>query len=252
MLKGMNAIVTGGTSGIGKAIAKSFSQNGAKVALIGTNPEKGKKACQDVENSTFYRCNVGSIDEINATLGKIKEDFGTVDILVNSAAVPVRECIEDTTQESWDNYMNINLRSVFFISQYFVKELCTAENGYGRIINISSVRADLYDKTHSIYSMNKVAADSLTKAFAVNFAEKGITTNSIAPGFVETEMTGHYDENDAALQLMRNVSPMKRSVAAEEIASTALFLVSKGAAAVNGQIIKVDGGGCSAPGTYFS
>lgn len=249
------AVVTGGTSGIGKAIAKALGEKGARLAVIGRNEEKGAKAAAELNEVTecgFFRCDVADLEGINAAFEAILERFGAADILVNAAGIPVRDYIEDITPERWDEFMNANVRSVFFFSQLFGEHIRERESGYGRIINISSVRSEIYDDFHTGYSLSKAAIDSLTKAFAVCYAEDGVTTNAIAPGFVETEMTDHYNIGDAKIEsIMKSLSPIHRNIKAAEIASLAAFLCERGAAAVNGQLIKADGGGTSSPGMYY-
>jgi 3-oxoacyl-[acyl-carrier protein] reductase len=254
-LSGLTAIITGGASGIGKAIAAELGGAGCELAVIDINPENGTKAEQEfskVVKCKFYRCNVGDIEEIKAVFEKILADYGKADILVNAAGIPVRDYIEDITPESWEKFMNINVRSVFFFSQIFAEAIRESGSCFGRIVNISSVRAEIFDDFHTGYSLSKAAIEALTKAFAVGYAEDGITANAIAPGFVVTEMTDHYNIGDAKIEsIMKSLSPIHRNIKTCEIAAAGLFLASRESSAVNGQIIKVDGGGTCSPGMYY-
>lgn len=253
-LSGLTAIITGGASGIGKAIAAELGGAGCELAIIDIDPEKGAEAEREFSEITkckLYRCNVGDIAEIKSVFEEIIADYGKADILVNAAGIPVRDYIEDITPERWEKFMNINVRSVFFFSQVFAEAIRGSGSGFGRIVNISSVRAEIFDDFHFGYSLSKAAIDTITKNFAVSYAEDGITINAIAPGFVATEMTDHYNIGDGKIDsIMRSLSPIHRKIEAREIAATALFLASREASAVNGQIIKVDGGGTSSPGMY--
>lgn len=253
-LTGLTAVITGGVSGIGKAIASELGSAGCDLALIDIDTEKGTAAVQELSVTSkcrFYRCDIGDLDEIKFVFGEVVANFGKVDVLVNAAGIPVRDYIEDITPEKWDIFVNINIRSVFFLSQIFAEAIRERGSGFGRIINISSVRAEVFDDFHCGYSLSKAAIDVITKNFAVSYAEDGITINAIAPGFVATEMTGHYNIGDQKIDsIMRSLSPLHRKMNACEIAAAARFLASYEASGVNGQILKVDGGGTSSPGMY--
>lgn len=253
-LSGRTAIITGGASGIGKAIATELGAAGCDLALIDIDAEKGASAAQELSKTTkckLFRCDIGNVDEIKSVFEQIVAEFGKADILVNAAGIPVRDYIEDMTPEKWDRFVNINIRSVFFLSQIFAEAIRDSGSGFGRIVNISSVRAEIYDDFHCGYSLSKAAIDVITKNFAVSYAEDGITINAIAPGFVATEMTDHYNIGDQKIDsIMRSLSPLHRKIEASEIAAAARFFASYEASGVNGQILKVDGGGTSSPGMY--
>ena len=253
-LSGLTAIVTGGASGIGKAIAAELGAAGCELALVDIDAEKGAETVQVLSKTTkckLYRCNIGDVDEIRSSFAEILTEFGKADILVNAAGIPVRDYIEDITPERWNSFMNINVRSVFFFSQIFAEAIRESNSGFGRIVNISSVRSEIFDDFHCGYSLSKAAIDVITKNFAVSYAEDGITINAIAPGFVTTEMTDHYNIGDQKIDgIMKSLSPIHRKLEAREIATTARFLASREASGINGQILKVDGGGTSSPGMY--
>lgn len=247
------AIITGGTGGIGSAIAKDLAEKGFRLALVDIDKEKGSTLLEELGKKTevdIFTCDVSSLTAIEDMFAAVLERFGQADVVVNTAGIPVRECIDEIDAEVWERFVNTNIRSVFFLSKLLAEHVSERGSGYGRIINISSIRSDCFDSNHTGYSLSKAALDTLTKCFAVSYGASGITANSIAPGFVHTGMTDHYMEDERAKQVIAVLSPLGRMVKPEEIGAVAGFLCTDGAAAVNGQIIKVNGGGTSQVGLY--
>jgi NAD(P)-dependent dehydrogenase (short-subunit alcohol dehydrogenase family) len=248
------AVVTGGTDGIGKGIAAALAAYGCKVAIIGRNIGKGEAAVKDLKQITdhvaFFQCDVSSVNQINATFGKIVDYFKQIDILVNCAGMPVREFIPEIDEKVWDTFCDTNIKSVFFFSRIVAEHIKKRASGFGRIVNISSVRADLFDENHTGYSLSKAAINTLTKCFAVCYAADGITTNAIAPGFVTSGMTSYRFTDESALEIIKSITPIHRMITDSEVGELASYLCSKQAGAVNGQVIKIDGGGISYSGLY--
>lgn len=247
------AIITGGASGIGKAIAETLAKQQCKITILDIDDEKGaatKEELNKISETEYYHCDVSSIDEITKTFNKVVERFGYADVLVNNAGIPIRDYIEDINEEKWDLFTSINMKSVFFFSQIFAEHIKKRNSGYGRIVNLTSVRSKLFDDYHSGYSITKEAVNSITKCFAVNYGKFGLTANSVGPAFVLTAMTEHYKQDPSAADMIKTISPIQRAVEASEIADLVAFLASKKAGAINGQAILVDGGGTCIPGLY--
>ena len=251
--EGKTAIISGGANGIGRTLVEAFAKNKCNVAMLDIDDAAGKRAEHEVSKfgiSRFYHCDVSSIEQINSTFRKIVIDFGGVDILVNNAGVSVRELIEDIDEETWDHFTAVNEKSVFFFSKLFAEHIRERSSGYGRIINMSSIRAKVADATHSGYTITKAAGNAITKCFAVNYGKYGVTANAIAPAFVLTPMTEHYMSDPQAKDIIKTVSPIGRGVDPREIAELALFMASPWAEAMNGQVILMDGGGFCLPGVF--
>lgn len=252
-MNGKVVIVTGGAKGIGRTIAEEFAKQQCKVAILGRDTKAGAKAEEELAAYTtvkFYTCDVSEVAEIKETFERIVADFGGVDILVNNAGISIRDKIEEIDSERWDKYIAINTKSVFFFSQIFAEYVKANNRGYGRIINISSIRSKVIDTTHAGYTITKSAMNAITKCFAVSYGSCGITTNAIAPAFVLTPMTEHYLQDPRATEVIKTISPIGRGLDQTEIANAALFFASPTSGGVNGQILYLDGGGFSFTGVF--
>ncbi len=252
-IKDKVAIVLGGAGGIGSEIAHALAEQGCKIAVVDNNEENGASVTGDlkaVADAEFIQCDISKVPEIEESFKKIISCFGQADILVNAAGIPVREFIDEIDEEVWDRFVSINIKSAFFFSKLFSEHIKSRKSAIGRIVHISSVRADSLDLNHTGYTISKSAINTITKCFAVCYGEDGITCNAIAPGFVETAMTEHYMDDESTASIIKTLSPLGRMVGGNEVAALAVFLCSEQAAAINGQIIKIDGGGISSAGVY--
>ena len=252
-LEGRIAIVTGGGSGIGYEIATTLGRHGCKLAIVDRDEEKGMKAAKELDSITetrFFKCDVSIVDDIRSVFEDVLACYGQADILVNNAGMAVRDYIENITETKWDVFMSTNAKSAFFFSQIFAEHVKARGSGYGRIINISSIRTEMIDTYHSGYTISKTAVEAITKCFAVSYGQYGITANDLSPGLVLTPMTQHYLDDPKATNILETLTPIRRMVDVSELANLTAYLASEQAAAVNGQIITVNGGGMSFPGLY--
>lgn len=239
LLKDKVAIVTGGTAGIGRQIALTFAEQGAKVAVIGTNRERGEEVVSLMgSKGAFYQADVSNTLEVQQTVKQIIEHFGGVDILVNNAGITKDQLIMKMSEEEWDLVMAINVKSCYNLVHSCVRNMM--RNRSGKIINISSVVGLMGNAGQVNYSASKAAMVGFTKALARELAPRNIHVNCIAPGFIETRMTD--EMTDAQKEMTLAQIPFGRMGSPQDIANTALFLASDLSAYVTGTVIPVDGG----------
>ena len=245
MLKGRKCVVTGGTRGIGLAIASALAEQGADVAVLGTSsPENVQKNIENIRcfgtNIKFYQCNVADFAAAKETCQAIIKDFGGIDILVNNAGITRDNLLLRMSEDDFDAVMAINLKGAF----NFTKHLCNSliKSPHGRIINIASVSGVMGNPGQANYSASKAGLIGLTKTMAKELAGRGVTCNAIAPGFIETDMTAVLREDVA--ENIKKAIPLKRLGQAKDVADLAVFLASDNAAYITGEVIKVDGGMC--------
>jgi 3-oxoacyl-[acyl-carrier protein] reductase len=241
-LHGEVALITGGTSGIGKAIAKLFSSAGATVIIFGTNSEKGDKAAQEISHETkgnviFKKVDVSLHQAVLDAVELIVKEFQKVDILVNCAGITLDNLMLKMKEEEWDKVIAVNLKSCFNACKALMRPMVRAKKG--KIINISSIVGLTGNAGQTNYAASKAGMIGFTKALAKELAGR-VHVNCIAPGYIETNMT---DELNSAQKdaIVKNI-PMGRIGKPEEIAYTALFLASPWSNFITGQVITVDGG----------
>ncbi|MCL2820325.1 MAG: 3-oxoacyl-[acyl-carrier-protein] reductase [Oscillospiraceae bacterium] len=245
MLKGKTAVVTGASTGIGKAIALKMAENGASIAIIyigDANPAQDvKKAIENYGvRAEIYECDVSDFEASKTICEKIIEDFGSVNILVNNAGIIRDNLLLRMSESDFDSVINVNLKGVFNITKHLSRSIMRAEEG--RIINIASVSGIMGNAGQANYSAAKAGVIGLTKTTAKEFAGKNVTCNAIAPGFVETDMTANLPQ--AVKDSANSTIPLKRMGTPDEIANVAVFLASDMASYITGEVIKVDGGMC--------
>jgi NAD(P)-dependent dehydrogenase (short-subunit alcohol dehydrogenase family) len=236
------AIVTGGGSGLGLAIAEKFVQNGIQTIIAGRNKEKLDAAKQKLgELCHAIPCDVTDLPSIPYFVKKITEQFGQIDILVNNAGANMKKEFTEVTDEDFQQIILTNLTAVFTISREVVKQMLL--NQSGSIINISSMAA-LYGIPRVIaYSASKTAIDGMTRAMAVELSGKGIRVNSIAPGFIYSEMTAKALDSDPERKAkVFGRTPMGTMGQPMDIAEAAYFLASDAAKFITGIVLPVDGG----------
>lgn len=244
LLAGKRAIVTGGTAGIGKAIALAFTKHGAQVAIFGTNAERGAQVVAEMNQmapdrpALFFQVNVASQAEVDAAIKKVLETFQQVDILVNNAGVTYDQLLMKMTEDEWDKVMSINVKSCYNTSHALVRAMMKARSG--KIINMSSVVGLTGNAGQANYAASKAAVIGLTKAMAKELATRNIQVNCIAPGFIDTPMTSVLTDTQKEAILSR--IPMGKMGSPEDIADAALFLASPMSNYVTGQVLTVDGG----------
>jgi len=246
LLKGKHVLITGATAGIGKQIALTFAEQGAHVAIFGTNKERAEqvlallKTHQISEDQKFIAeiVNVSDKGAIDAAIQDILEKWGSIDVLINNAGITRDGLLMKMPEEHWDEVIDVNLKSVFNTCQALVRPMMKAR--CGKIINISSVVGLTGNAGQVNYSASKSGVVGFTKSFAQELATRGICVNCIAPGFIETRMTDAL--TDSQKEGILKKIPMGRIGDAKEIASAALFLASDMSSYMTGQVLTVDGG----------
>ncbi len=246
-LAGKVALVTGASRGIGAAIALAFADAGADVIVSSRKQPDIDKVAEQIRGIGRKALAVAAhnreADDIRKLAAAAKEAFGRVDILVNNAATnPVMAPLVDIEEKTWDQIINTNLKGYFLMSQLAAKMMI--ENGRGGdILNISSVGGLSPDPGLGVYCISKAGINMLTKALAVELGQYNIRVNVIAPGVVQTKFSQAIWSNEAIMKQELAHTPLQRIAQPEEVARTALWLVSSAAAYVTGQVIVMDGGG---------
>lgn len=241
MFKGKVALVTGGSRGIGRAIALKLAEQGADVAVIYSgNKEKAEAVCREAENcgvkAVAFQCNVSDYKAAEETVKKVSDTFGTIDILVNNAGITRDGLVLSMKEEDYDAVMDTNLKGAFNMIRHCSGIFLRKRSG--KIINIASVSGLIGNPGQSNYAASKAGMIGLTKAVAKELAGRNVCCNAVAPGFIETDMTEALDKNNA---LMSQI-PMKRMGTPEDVAELVAFLAGSGADYITGEVIRVDGG----------
>jgi NAD(P)-dependent dehydrogenase (short-subunit alcohol dehydrogenase family) len=243
------AIITGGTSGIGRATALLFAREGAKVVITGRNEERGRQAIEQINHSggeaIFIQADIRFANECRRTAEETLKIFGKIDILFNNAGIFFPNSIIDCTEEEWNLTLDINLKGAYLMSKYVIPSMIA--QGSGAIINNSSGWGLVGGNEGAAYCAAKGGLVLLTKAMAVDHSRQGIRVNCICPGDVDTPML----KDDAQKRGMpwneylasASNRPMGRIGTPEEIAKAALFLASDDSSFITGAILAVDGGG---------
>jgi len=244
MLKDQVAIITGGNAGIGKAIAQKFAEEGAHVAIFGTNSETGQNVVTEIEaaypnsRAQFYQVDVSQTIAVEETIKQVLQDFGQIDILVNNAGITADQLLMKMSENEWDRVLDINLKSCFNTCKAVSRIMMKARKG--RIINVSSVVGLMGNPGQTNYAASKAGMIGFTKALAKELASRHINANCIAPGFVQTAMTDKLADNQKTAALA--TIPMGEFGQVEDIAYAACFLASEMARYMTGQVLTVDGG----------
>ncbi|WMJ84043.1 3-oxoacyl-[acyl-carrier-protein] reductase [Oscillospiraceae bacterium LTW-04] len=245
MLNNKTAIVTGGSRGIGRAIALALAAQNAKVAILYAGNEAAAQATVEEAQRSGYtmtaiRCDVADSDATKTTVAALLKEWGQIDILINCAGITRDGLIMRMKDEDFDSVIATNLKGAFLMTRQCATPMMKRRTG--RIINIASVSGLSGNAGQANYSAAKAGMIGLTKSVARELAGRGITCNAIAPGFIETDMTAALSEKVLAASL-ENV-PMNRMGTPEEVASLAVYLCSEGAAYITGEVIRIDGGMC--------
>ncbi len=243
LLKGKTALVTGASKGIGKAIATRYAEEGANVAFTYlSSVEKGEAL--EAELAAFgvkakgYRSDASDYAASEELVNGIVEEFGSLDIIVNNAGITKDNLLMRMTEEMWDTVINVNLKSCFNTVKAAARTMM--KQRAGSIINITSVVGVKGNAGQANYAASKAGIIGFTKSVALELGSRGIRSNAVAPGFIETEMTEVLDEK--TVQGWRDAIPMKRGGSPDEVANLCVYLGSDISTYITGQVIHVDGG----------
>jgi NAD(P)-dependent dehydrogenase (short-subunit alcohol dehydrogenase family) len=243
ILKNRTALVTGATSGIGRAVALAFAAEGAHVAVAGRHPERGRDTVAAIEDSggraTFVPADLGlSVDAVRKLASDATEALGHVDILVNNAGIFPSPSTADTAEHEFDAIIAVNVRAPFFLVQELAPAMAARRNGV--IINLGSWVSTVGLAAGGLYSASKATVEQLTRSWAAEFGPSGVRVNSIAPGITRTE--GNEGPNAEFLDTWAGTFPAGRLGEPHEVAAAAVWLASDAAAYVHGTTLLVDGG----------
>ncbi|HET7627129.1 MAG TPA: glucose 1-dehydrogenase [Bacillales bacterium] len=243
-LKGRTVIITGASKGIGKDIATFLAEAGANVVMIARSKEKLEQAAEDIRscggNVLPVSADLTDVDQFPKLVRRIRDHFGTIDVLINNAGLNIPKKAEDVTTEDWDKVLDINLRSVFFFSQAAGKAMI--EQQRGKIINMSSQMAFVGYYKRAAYSSSKGGITQLTKALAIEWAPHDIQVNAIAPTFIETALTKPMFADKTFRDEVLSRIPLGRLAKTEDLFGAVLYLATNASNMVTGQTICVDGG----------
>jgi glucose 1-dehydrogenase len=245
-LKGKVAIVTGGNSGIGKAIVLSLAEQGADIVIdYVAHPEATEDLEQQVaalgDRALGVDADVSEIEDLQMLVDSAVEAFGRVDVMVNNAGVETRTSVLDTTEEQFETVMNVNLKSAFFGTQIAAKQMIAQGDG-GRIINISSVHEDWPMPGNTAYCLSKGGMRMLTRTAGVALAPHNITVVGVGPGAVDTPINKATEQDPVAMERLDAAIPLGRMAEPEEIGSVVAFLAGDGSSYVTATTFFVDGG----------
>jgi 3-oxoacyl-[acyl-carrier protein] reductase len=243
LLQNKVALVTGASRGIGREIAKKFAEQGANVAFTYLSSiEKGQALEAELAaygiKAKGYRSDASDFAAAEQLIVDVVADFGTLDILVNNAGITRDTLLMRMSEEQWDDVLRVNLKSVFNLTKAATKPMMRAKRG--SIINMTSVVGLMVNAGQSNYSASKAGIIGFTKSIAKELGSRNIRSNAIAPGFIETEMTGELNEK-ALEDWLKNI-PLKRAGQGEDVANACVFLASDMSKYITGQTLQVDGG----------
>ena len=243
-LEGKVAIVTGASTGMGKAIAIEFVKEGAKVAVVARRPDKLKEVVLEIEKiggeGVAITADVSNLPDVDRIVNETVRTLGRLDILVNCAGVMTNADLAHHTEKIWDDTIDINLKGSFFCIQKAVPEML--KQGKGKIINIASICGEIGLANSSAYCASKAGMTGLTKALAVELAPQKINVNSINPGYIETSLNEHFLRVPEIRRAVIESTPYRRIGKVSDVAPAAVYLASDESDFVNGAALFVDGG----------
>ncbi len=238
-LAGKNALVTGSTRGIGKAIAQGLVQCGARVAVVGRDLQKAEEGAKALgENCRGFACDVSDTAQVARLIADVEAAFGSIDILVNNAGITKDNLVMRLKDEDWDAVQNANLRGAFAAIRAVSRGMMKRRSG--RIINVASIIGLIGNKGQANYAASKAGLIALTKSVAKELGSRNILVNAVAPGFIETEMTAALPKE--ARDALSGQIALERLGTAKDVAGTVAFLASDLASYITGQVFVVDGG----------
>jgi 2-deoxy-D-gluconate 3-dehydrogenase len=244
-LKGKSGIVTGGGSGIGKAIATGLVQAGAEIVIVGRNKERLEKTAGEIQKFggpvNPIQADVSKMRDIRGLVDLTVKKFGKIDFLFNNAGTIRRTPSEDYTEKDWDEVIEVNLKGPFFLAQAVAKVMI-AQKRKGKIINTSSLMSVQGGKRVPAYAASKGGLSQVTKTMANDWAKYNILVNAIGPGWVKTELTEALQQDKERYTEILGRIPLGRWAESEDVVGTAIFLASDASDYITGQTIFVDGG----------
>lgn len=243
LLEGKTAIITGASRGIGKGIARIFAEHGANVAFTYSSSVEAANELEKELNALGvkakgYQSNAADYNQAQELAEEVAKEFGTIDVLINNAGITKDNLLMRISEEDFDKVIEVNLKSVFNMTKAVQRTMLKQRKG--SIINMSSVVGVKGNAGQSNYAASKAGIIGFTKSIALELGSRNIRSNVIAPGFIETEMTGVLDEK--IVQGWRDAIPLKRGGQPEDVANACVFLASDLSAYITGQVINVDGG----------
>jgi 3-oxoacyl-[acyl-carrier protein] reductase len=246
LLENKVAVVTGAARGIGEGIALKLSEHGANIAFTYVSESSAEKAKALEEKiiasgvkAKAYRSNAGNFSECETFIADVIKEFGAVDVCVNNAGISKDNLLLRMTPEQWEDVIKVNLNSAFYMTKQVIRPMMKAKSG--SIINMSSVIGLMGNAGQGSYAASKAGIIGFTKSVAKELGSRNIRCNAIAPGFVETDMTGYLKEGEQADKYKAGI-PLGKFGTVEDIANVTLFLASELSSYVTGQVITVDGG----------
>lgn len=241
-LTGKVALVTGAAQGIGKATAHLLARQGADVVVWDVNLEKADEVAREIQalgrRSMAMRVDVSRWEEVDRMVQAVVDQLGKIDLLINNAGIARDKLILRMTEEDWDAVLDINLKGTFNCTKAVIRYMSKQRSG--RIVNIASVVGEMGNAGQANYAASKAGVIGLTKTIAREFAQRGITVNAIAPGYIQTAMTEALPEK--AKEALKSLIPMERLGQPEDVAQAVLFLVSEASSYITGQVLNVNGG----------
>jgi 3-oxoacyl-[acyl-carrier protein] reductase len=243
LLKGKTALITGASKGIGRSIARRYAEEGANVAFTYlSSVEKGQALEQELAalgvKAKGYRSDAANYKAAEDLVNQVVSEFGSLEIVVNNAGITKDGLLMRMSEEQWDAVINTNLKSVFNVTKAAIRVLMKQKNG--SVINITSVVGLRGNAGQANYAASKAGIIGFTKSVALELGSRNIRSNAIAPGFIETEMTGELDQK--VVDEWKQGIPLKRAGSADEVADCAVFLGSDLSRYITGQVLQVDGG----------
>ena len=238
-MEGQVALVTGGARGIGLAISTRLANRGVRVAVgYSHGADTAKQFAAAREGATVHQGNIGVAADCERVIGEVLEQHGRLDILVNNAGITIDKTVRKMTPEEWDRVVHVNLSGAFYLSRAVLQHML--DRGYGRIVNISSVIGEKGNIGQANYAAAKSGLFGLTNSLALETARKGITVNSVAPGFIATEMVAAIPEQ--ALERVIAQIPVGRLGQPDEIARVVEFLADPDSGYITGEVYGINGG----------
>ena len=232
------ALVTGGTRGIGASISQLLKSNDYNVIANYNSNDQAALEFKEKNGIDVMKCDVSNYDSCKEMVEKIKSEYGSIEILINNAGITKDAPLHKMQKEAWEQVINVNLNSIFNLTSNVINEM--RDNGFGRIIHISSVNGQKGQFGQTNYAATKSALIGFSKSLALESASKGITSNVIAPGYINTEMVAAIRED--ILNKIVDTIPTKRLGKSGEIAEMVLYLVSDKASYINGATLSINGG----------